>query len=193
MRKAKVTRSQLTAPPERPLTLREEKFADEYVRDLNGTKAAQRVGCARKSAHVQASRWLRNPKIAARIQKKMDERSKRLEINADNVLREIHRLAMSDLRRIASWNKKGVKLKSSSTITDEDAAFISEISQVEDTRSGKKSLKVKLHDKTSNLHLLARHLRLIGTDDAAAATADETAVKIKQLLGEMDSSTGGSE
>lgn len=40
-------------------------FVREYLRDLNGTKAALRAKYAASGAHVQASRLLRNAKVAA--------------------------------------------------------------------------------------------------------------------------------
>lgn len=50
-----------------------EAFALEYTIDFNGTQAAIRAGYAEGSAHVTASRLLRNAKVAARIQERMAE------------------------------------------------------------------------------------------------------------------------
>lgn len=44
---------------------RERTFVHEYLHDLNGTKAAQRVGYSEKSAASQASRLLRKPEVRA--------------------------------------------------------------------------------------------------------------------------------
>jgi phage terminase small subunit len=46
---------------------REERFVHEYVRDLNGTRAAIAAGYAEKSAYVTASRLLRKAKVRDRI------------------------------------------------------------------------------------------------------------------------------
>lgn len=44
---------------------RERQFVREYLKDLNGTKAARRVGYSEKSAASQASRLLRKPEVRA--------------------------------------------------------------------------------------------------------------------------------
>ena len=47
--------------------LREERFAREYVIDLNGQEAAKRAGYAPRAAHVTAARLLKKAKVQAII------------------------------------------------------------------------------------------------------------------------------
>ena len=56
---------EITAAEElgRKLKPRERQFVREYLRDLNGTAAAIRVGYSEKSATSQASRLLRKPSV----------------------------------------------------------------------------------------------------------------------------------
>ena len=49
------------------LTPRQERFCREFLVDLNGTKASVRAGYSEKTAYSQASRLLKNAKVAARI------------------------------------------------------------------------------------------------------------------------------
>ncbi len=49
------------------LNLRQEHFCREYVLDPNGARAAVKAGYEPRSAHVQASRLLRNDKVQTRI------------------------------------------------------------------------------------------------------------------------------
>jgi phage terminase small subunit len=79
------------------LTARQKLFALEYPIDLNGTQAAIRAGYSARTAEAAASRLLRNVKVGAEIRRVMDERGKRLEISADNVLRELAKLAFSNI------------------------------------------------------------------------------------------------
>jgi phage terminase small subunit len=79
------------------LTARQKLFALEYPIDLNGTQAAIRAGYSARTAEAAASRLLRNVKVGAEIRRVMDERAKRLEISADNVLRELAKLAFSNI------------------------------------------------------------------------------------------------
>lgn len=56
------------APPEgQPLTPRQQRFAEEYLRDCNATQAALRAGYAKRGAHVQGRRLLGHPGVKAWI------------------------------------------------------------------------------------------------------------------------------
>ena len=71
------------------LNEQQELFCREYLKDLNGTAAAQRAGYSpenSKAAAVQAHRLLDMPKVQAFLQGLMDERAKRTEVSADYVL-----------------------------------------------------------------------------------------------------------
>jgi phage terminase small subunit len=71
------------------LTLQQELFCREYLVDLNGKAAAIRAKYSAKTAESQASRLLANPRVSIHLQKLMNERAKRTEINADYVLSTI--------------------------------------------------------------------------------------------------------
>jgi phage terminase small subunit len=66
------------APPwAADLSLRERRFVEEYIVDLNGRQAAIRAGLGKsiKSATEMASRMRKNPTVAAAISALMAERS----------------------------------------------------------------------------------------------------------------------
>jgi len=48
---------------------RQWRFVQEYLIDLNGTQAAIRAGYAPESAHVTASRLLKNANVAAEVER----------------------------------------------------------------------------------------------------------------------------
>ncbi len=62
---------------QRPMTPRQHRFVEEYLVDLNATQAARRAGYSAKSAAGRGSRLLRNPAIAAAIEKAQDQRAAR--------------------------------------------------------------------------------------------------------------------
>ncbi len=64
------------------------KFCEEYLIDLNGTRAAMRAGYTENpnSAAVEASRLLRNVNVRACIRSLMDERSKETFVDACHVV-----------------------------------------------------------------------------------------------------------
>lgn len=55
------------------LTVKQNAFVIEYLLDYNATKAAIRAGYSKRSAEVTGHRLLRNAKIYAVINKKMDK------------------------------------------------------------------------------------------------------------------------
>lgn len=78
------------------LTAKQERFVAEYLIDLNATQAAIRAGYSEKTAKQAGHENLTKPDVAVRIQKAMKERGARTGITADNVIREIERMAMFD-------------------------------------------------------------------------------------------------
>lgn len=83
------------------LTPKQAMFVREYLVDLNATQAAIRSGYAAKSASVEGTRLLANAKVASEVQKGMDNRADKVELDADNVLKSI-----LDIRRDALADKK---------------------------------------------------------------------------------------
>ena len=89
------------------LTKQQKIFCDEYLIDLNGTRAymvAYTRVKKKSTAAVNASNLLRKPNVAAYIQAAMDERAKRTEITQDRVLKEYARIAFLDPRKFFDGN-----------------------------------------------------------------------------------------
>lgn len=68
---------------------KQEMFVKEYLVDLNATQAAIRAGYSQKTAYAIGEENLRKPEIAEAIQKAMDKRAEKVEINAEYVLNGI--------------------------------------------------------------------------------------------------------
>ncbi len=149
------------------LTQKQCAFVDEYLVDLNGTQAAIRAGYSAKTAHVTACRLLKNVKVKPVIQASMDARAKRLEISADNVLRELARIGFADIRDLVEWDEEHVGFRPSEQLSDDQAAVISEVlaetkrfTDTDGTVRTTLKLKLKTYDKLAALRDLGRHLKL---------------------------------
>ena len=70
---------------------KQQRFADEYLVDLNATQAAIRAGYSKKTARSQGERLLTNVDVAAAIQAAQQKRSERVQITQDSVLEGIIR------------------------------------------------------------------------------------------------------
>ncbi len=157
------------------LTRKQQRFVEEYLIDLNATQAAIRAGYSAKTAHAAGSRLLTNVKVKPVIRAAMDERAKRLEISADNVLKELARIGFADIRDLVAWDEEHVGFRPSAQLTDEQAAVISEVFSEAHSSNDKdgnvhKTLKLRLktYDKLAALRDIGRHLKLF-TDNVEHA------------------------
>lgn len=71
------------------LTPKQEKFAAEYLIDLNATQAAIRAGYSKRTAKQIGTENLSKPDLKAYLQERMKARQERTQIDADIVLRAI--------------------------------------------------------------------------------------------------------
>jgi len=69
------------------LTVKQQRFVEEYLVDLNATQAAIRAGHSTETASVIGSENLTKPKIRVRIDKAMTEHFKRKGVNQERVIR----------------------------------------------------------------------------------------------------------
>ena len=132
-----------------------ERFCQEYIIDLNGTKAAERAKYSKKTARFQASQLLTILNIQKRIAELQAIRSKRLEISQDRVLRELACLGHSNIKDYVKHAADGfIQFKDIDNISEEDAKAIEAIKV--NYKEGK--IEFKLHSKTKTLEMIGRHL-----------------------------------
>jgi len=163
-----------------------ERFCQEYIIDLNGTKAAERSKYSKKTARSKASQLLTKVNISARIAELKEIRSERTVINQDMVLKELKILAESDIRdyldvvKEYSGSKDGrVKLKVFAEMKGNATRAIKSISE-HITKDGIQ-LKFTLHGKEKSLEILARHLNML-VERHEVTGEDGGPVKIEYVL-----------
>lgn len=167
-------------PPQKPLkearlSPKQEMFCREYLIDLNATQAAIRAGYSPKTAGVQAEALLKKPDIGKYVDELKKARAVKVQVNSEDVLRELVKLANSDVREV--FNEDG-SLKPMSEWPDVIARCVSSVEveelfemQPKDGGRGMEKVqigwtkKVKFWDKTKALDMLGRHLKLFSGDD----------------------------
>jgi phage terminase small subunit len=145
-------------------TPKQRLFVREYCRHLNATRAAIAAGYSENSAKVTASRLLTNANVSAEIARITVKTCKKLEISAEDVLRELARLAFLDPRNFYDANGA---LRDVTELDDDTAACIAGM-EVQDVYQGQGvdrvkigvCRKIKFADKGANLERLGRHLKL---------------------------------
>ena len=145
---------------------RHEIFTREYVKDLNGTRAAIAAGYGEKGAHVRASQLLRNRKVQGLLAKLTKKHADKLDLSAEKVLSELSRMGFSNFLDYVNITEEGDAFVDLSGLTQEQAAAIQEVT-VNEYVEGKgkharkvKRTKLKLVDKIRSLELLGKHLKL---------------------------------
>lgn len=137
------------------LTAKQKRFADEYLIDLNATRA-YKVAYPRvkkdSAARANGSRLLTNANVASYVEKRINERQKRTEITQDMVVRELAKIGFADVTDFVTIEGPFVKVKSTAEMPADKIGAIAGI------KEGANGIEVKLNDKGKALELLGRHL-----------------------------------
>ena len=147
------------------LTDKQEMFCKEYIIDLNATQAAIRAKYSEKTAGVIGLENLGKPLIQARLGELMKERSERVQIDADWVLLELKKIHSLDILDIMNDDVSAFKKLSEwpkiwrTSISGIDIASITLGDDIEQTVN-----KIKWPDKTKNLDMIGRHVRVKAWD-----------------------------
>ncbi|HUZ72671.1 MAG TPA: terminase small subunit [Stellaceae bacterium] len=135
----------------RHLNGRQRRFVEEYLRDGRSKAAAIRAGYGEKSASQAAWRLLRHPAVGAAIRAAQQERSHRLALSADRIVREHARIALSDIGSLVRFGRKGVRLRDGAASPDATASIRAVVRRGRD-------FSVRLFDKQRSLAFLGATL-----------------------------------
>lgn len=147
------------------MTDAQKRFCDEYLVDLNATRAYKVAypKCKKdETANAASSRMLRNVKVQEYISEKQKDIERRTEVTQDMVIKELAKIAFLDIRKLYTENGQ---LKNVADIDSDTAGAISSLETLEeyegygdDREKIGDTQKVKLLDKTKALELLGKHL-----------------------------------
>lgn len=143
------------------LTPQQERFCREYVVDLSVTKAAQRAGYSLKNAPQQGSRLLKNPHAAALVSKLHQDKMQRIDIRADNVLKELGQIAFTDVRSLFDQNGNMVPIQD---LDDQAASSIASFELAQNADGTTRVSRLRTWDKVRALEQLCKHLGLLAPD-----------------------------
>lgn len=158
------------------MTDAQRRFCDEYLIELNATRA-YKVAYPRckkdETANAASSRMLRNVKVQEYISEKQKEIEKRTEVTQDKVIKELAAIAFSNASDYAKLKKMkrnvpvfdgedivnykeeeytGIEFTPTDELTEEQKKALSGI------KEGKFGIQVDSCDKVKALELLGKHL-----------------------------------
>lgn len=147
------------------MTDAQKRFCDEYLIDLNASRAYKVAypSCKKdETARANGSRLLTKANIQNYISEQIEEQKKRTEITQDKVLNELAKIAFGDIRKL--YTETG-SLKNIQDMDNEAIAMLAGLEVFEeydgygaDRERVGETKKVKLTDKLKALELLGKHL-----------------------------------
>jgi phage terminase small subunit len=138
-------------------------FIQEYLVDLNGTKAAIRAGYAKSGARQEGARLLAKAVIQEEIAVARGKMAQRIEVTQDMVMRELARIGFADPRTL--FDDAG-RLRLLHTLSADEAACLASVEVVTRTLAAagdapaevERTHKVKMWDKVNALTQMGRKL-----------------------------------
>lgn len=161
------------------ITEKQKRFADEWLVDLNGTRAYKTAYPSVKkdeTAKAAASRLLTNVNVKAYIQERQKEREKRTEITQDRVLHELALIAFAKASDYARVVEKDAMVEVDGNmvpVLDEDGnqmkyrtvepILTDELTEdqkkaIAVIKKGRDGFEIKPYSKIQALELLGKHL-----------------------------------
>ena len=169
------------------MTDKQKIFADEYLIDLNATRA-YRVAYPNvkndETAAVNGSKMLRNTKVAKYIQDRMEERQERTEVTQDRVVQELAASAFAKATDYVEIRGGRVVIKDTSQLEDNQIRAIAGI------KEGANGIEIKLNDKEKALELLGRHLGMWNDKLDIKTPAIDDSIKEMEAYFEQQKASG---
>lgn len=154
-------------PRQSGLTPRDQRFLEQYLIDLNGTRAYRRAfpGCTYHTARNEAAKLLAKPCIVDEVAAARRDSERRTRVTADRALRAAGRMAFADPLELVNPDGSARPLW---TIPEELRAAIVGVEVVERVIPGRddvpptveRKFKYKLADKGAALDKVFRYLGL---------------------------------
>lgn len=159
------------------ITEKQKRFVDEYLIDLNATRAYKAAYPSVKKDEVAASaavRLLRNVKVQAYMKERQKKIQERTEITQDRVILELARIAFSngsDFAKVVTkprkrmvWNDQTQEYEEKEIeeqfveLVDTDTLPVDKRAAIAAIKEGKYGIEVASCDKVKALELIGKHL-----------------------------------
>ncbi len=160
----------------KPLTPKQQVFVREYLVDLNASAAYRRAGYTSGNPNVHGPRLVANGRIQDELARHMAARSEKVELTAEQVLREIKTAAFLDPLQLFAEDGTLLPLSRMPEAARRAIAGL-EVEELFDGRGEDRRMigylkKIKLVSKEGTLTLAGRHLGMF---------TDKTEVTVKEL------------
>ena len=141
------------------LTDKQEAFCKEYLVDLNATKAAIHAGYSEHTAMEQGSRLLSYVKVHEKIASLKEKRSEKVEMKAEDVLRELKNWCLYDATEFFVGSMDEIK-----SLPIEVRRLITGFKQKKD-RDGNETWELTFVSKERAMEMINRHIGFYEKDN----------------------------
>ncbi len=165
----------------RTLTHKQQKFVEEYLVDLNATQSAIRAGYSTRNADKIGSELLGKTRVAVAIQKALEAQSKRTQITADRILKELALAAFLDPAGLFDADGNLLNIHDMPEDIRRVIAGMDINQKTIDNVNICTTSKIKISDKLKALELLGRHFKM-WTDKTELTGADGGPIEQKWIV-----------
>lgn len=146
--------------PKYDINAQQRAFVEHYCVHFNATKAAVDSGYSSKSAMSLGCQLLKNPKVQAAIEARLEDYGKKNEVLKARILNQLCNLAFSNISDYLSFNDKGMTTRDSAELTWDQSAAILKVKEHRTVNSFGENwnFSFELHDKVKPLELLGKHI-----------------------------------
>jgi phage terminase small subunit len=141
------------------LTPRQLRFVDEYLLDLNATKAAARAGYSSRTARQAGAENLSKPVILGEIAERTRALAERNEISVDAFVRDLHERVHADAADI--FDADGNLLPTEEWPAVWRRGLVTRLKVEEERLNGsvtRRRISIRFADRTPLKYLLGKHL-----------------------------------
>ncbi|WP_075882066.1 terminase small subunit [Vreelandella massiliensis] len=137
------------------------RFVEEYLVDLNATQAAIRAGYSKKTAYRTGADNLKKPQIRELLEQYREERSRRVEMDADRVLQRLIEIDEMDVADILDDDGRVLPVKQWPSVWRRCVSGV-DVSEIADGAGDDREVKgllkkIRWPDKHKNLEMIGRH------------------------------------
>ena len=170
------------------LTPKQQRFVDEYLRDLNATQAAIRAGYSEKTAREIGAENLSKPVIREAVDAALQSRSEKTQIDAEWVLRRLAAEAEADIADLYGDDGQLLPVKEWPKIWRQGlvAGLDVEEIHVEGVKMGEIK-KIRLSDRIKRLELIGKHVKVNAFQEVVQHKGLEgLADRLDRAMGRLD-------
>ena len=153
------------------LNPKQKRFVELYCSNLNATESAKLAGYAPRTSRQQGARLLSHVVIKQEIAKRLSKATQRAEIQLDEVMAELRKLAFANMADFCTWTKKTVELTPSDELPRELLAAVEWVGETQD-KAGNVLVKIRLCSKQQALNAILKLYELSEVEARLAAVEE---------------------